>query len=493
MGAVLAPPLLGSADTTIVSSGAAAQTQEIIEPIIIQTPEQDVIRLEPTEDGSAALWLRGTGEPGAFIELHVNNDSTMRVLPVQRDGSWFARIVEDELSEGEISLSVCYAGEKHSEALTWRSRYIQSAPRLKVPAYIAVGTRSVRGSVVGDAELTATVDGVQFPCLLTLDGKFVVPGTVDLPVGAEIVLLATDAFGNTTRAICMVAKADAAVLLQALDAVQVALYADPATPEPTIVTLPPTPSPLPQSTVTPIPPADASPGATEPAPQTEKPAIQDQPETSDQPETQDQPETPAEPFFPENAQPRVRTIEAYATLEGLTLPEINDSLVSKPFSADVRKRLRDMRRQMVLPLDLAAVGADGLETPLMARGYRVGSVWVDPAVQIDTQTGAQTEGFAFSLDLTCGELMGEPRLQVVAAPDQLDALKAQGWVPLDDGDDTFFTFDDFVPVQGLALVYVSVPLRFDAAPLQLFYRDSSNLGLWKQLLLRASERVLLAK
>ncbi len=159
---------------------------------------------------------------------------------------------------------------------------------------------------------------------------------------------------------------------------------------------------------------------------------------------------------------------------GLTVAEIESQIEGQLLTADAKRRIRDLRRQMVLPLDLSAVGEEGLELPILAQGYRVGSVWVDCAMQMNPSTGAIVNGFVFSLALTTGEIMGDARLQVVSEPEHLNIMKTQGWISITSSDETFYAFDEFVAASGLVLVHASIPLRFNTEQAKPSYRDPED-------------------
>ncbi|MCL2811064.1 MAG: hypothetical protein FWD25_04145 [Clostridia bacterium] len=436
----LAPALTG---TVAVAEGAGATDKEQWASLVIDTPEPDYLALE--FEGEYAFVLHGAGEPGAEIELIVNNAlQSRRATKVDAQGRWQIGATREDLRPGELYCALRYVHDWGSE-ITWTSRLSEELPELRLPAYVAEGERWLIGHAQGDVRVEASAEGRSLLCLQNRDGSFSVTGIAGLPTGSEILLTAVDALGNSAEAVCVVVKPDSASLRFTANAPQAHRYLprvagvaarDEPTAWPTYV--PPTPEP------------------------------------------------DIEAFFPiEERQELVEVranADAYATLEGLALLEIDAAVGNGLFNAEVRKRLRDMRRQMVLPVDLSTVGLDGLEIPLVARGHRVGSVWVDSALGTSANTGEETDGFVFTLELEIGESQGRARLQIVQSPEQLAPLKAQGWNPITLNDDTFHDFDEFVEAEGVVLIYACVPLRFDPAEAEPYRRDVLLLSEWRELL-----------
>lgn len=496
VGMQLAPTLTGSVVSNAIEVASAEVDREYA-PLVVETPEADYIT--PQYDGDIAFMLRGSAEPGADIDLVINDSpSTRKQISADHLGRWQVGIAKQDLESGEVRCTFQYA-DAAGQGLTWRSRLEEDLPQLLMPAFLAAGTKTLSGKAEGDVRLHATVDGTTLPCLLDIGGGVSVSGVADLAVGAEILIAATDAWGNSVETVSLITKPDSALLgnsalaaptyrfrpeekkesavatdeIPGAEGALIAQVPASQTVEPTQIASRATIQPDPVSTPVPELPRES--------PEPLRQSAQPQRLASAPTAAPDSATAADEAYFPPD-QPRGVTVEAYATLEGLTLPELDEAYTESLFNASIRMRLRDMRKQMVLPIDLSKVGVDGLQIPLLARGYRVGCVWIDPALGISPDTGKEVDGYVFSLELEVGELMGRQRLQVVETPKQLDALKAQGWQPIVSQDSTFFEFDNFVEAQGVVLVYASVPIRFDTAQAELYRRDSVAQKDWLKML-----------
>jgi|GEM_PF-3007217 len=446
----LAPTLTGSA-VAFGAEDAGDVDREQRVPLVIDTPEPEYMAL--AFDGEFAFMLHGAGEPNAEIELIVNNAlQSRRAVKADDEGCWEIGVAREDLRAGEVYCALRYVHDWGSE-VTWISRLSEELPELRLPAYVAEGERWLTGHAHGDVRVDASAEGRSLICLQNRDGSFSVSGIAVLPTGSEILLTAVDALGNTAEAVSLVVKPDSALLRFEAEAPQAHRY---------------------------LPRVAGVSERDEPNP---RPALAPTYAMAAQPTPSLEPVTVAaeEAFFPLEEKQQA-TAQAYATLEGMTLLEIDANLGNDLFDADMRKRLRDMRRQMVLPVDLSTVGPDGLEVPLVARGCRVGSVWIDAALGLSANTGEEAEGFVFTLELHIGELQGRGRLQVVQSPEQLEPLKAQGWTPIAEEDNTFYDFDAFVEAEGMVWLYACVPLCFDVSQAEMHRRDGSLLVGWELLL-----------
>ncbi len=500
LGVQLAPTLTGSANAAADPMAEGSDAQERA-PLAIDTPEADYVALD--FDREHAFVLQGTGEPGESVELLVNDVAASRKEAViDEEGRWQVGVDRENLKVGEVGCVVRYAADK-SHPVTWHSRLADELPAVSMPAYVAAGESGIEGRVQGDVQVTASMDKDTLPCILNVDGSFSVSGVTDLPVGSEVLVAAVDGLGNSVQAICMVVKPDSASLQLPINAPQAHRYLAEAAPQndfqiaqadifsaaehapdanKDLDNTPQTETPSSDATPLDATPLDATPldatGLDAPAPgELETDEAKSNTEKADllKPEG----EGANEPYFPTGLQQGAE-VEAYATLEGMTLPEIDDMAEAQLFGGEVRKRIRDMRKQMVLPIDLRKVGENGVKIPLIARGYRVGSVWIDPALE-STPDGKENEGYVFSLELSVGDLKGQPRLQIVEKPAQLDALAVQGWKRATALAGTFYGFDDFVDADGLVWVYASVPVGFDTERAEFYRRDSQALDGWRML------------
>ena len=217
----LAPTLTGSvAGASRPEAGAGDREQWA--PLVIETPEPDYLALE--FDGAYAFMLEGSGEPGAEVELFINNaPQSRKVATVDAKGRWRIGASREDLREGEVYCALRYVHDWDSET-AWSSRLPGGLPELLLPAYVAAGTKRLTGFVQGDARIKASVEGESLLCLQSQDGSFSVMGITNLASGTEIMLTAVDALGNRAEAVCMVVRPESAALRFAADAPQAYQY-----------------------------------------------------------------------------------------------------------------------------------------------------------------------------------------------------------------------------------------------------------------------------
>lgn len=348
-GLQLAPILTGSAAAETPSAPEADATNRPYAPLTVDTPEAEYVSLEM--EGEVAFVLQGTGEPGTSIELMINDAlQSRKEAVVDENGRWRMEIAKDSVRPGEVRCALRYV-MNDNYSLTWRTQLASELPELIAPAYIATGSSGFAGHTKGDVRVEAAAEGKPLLCLSNVDGSFSVAGIADLPPGSEILLGATDGWGNSTRVVCTVVKADSASLQVEADAPQIHHYLsetekDTSKPAQESAAIEPSALPAARFSLMAGQLTEGNSGVRDS--RSGKPTQNTRPSFTPPPAADAAGTTPtpeggakADSFIPLQ-QWWKESMEAYAALESMALPKVDGEALEALFDAEVRKRLRDI-------------------------------------------------------------------------------------------------------------------------------------------------------